>query len=371
MDYKVNKVRVIRIGGVNFCPVGCIYCCRVLTDQIGNPSRDFIPLATAQNEINKITSKNPDVEMIDIITGCDFFGSPNAIDYALQLCHMNPHIQFKIVTTGVLADPKKISKLDGVPNISFTISINTFDPEMRRQLMRISDFKVVDYMIKNLKCYPILSCVGDIDILKRDLDVLNSYTWGDGLIYRRIDWTKLHNKEGQAFGQKSVSYFEKSVQYLTDINYDVFYWMVETDIALKYKVEPHCSDLPNQVKSIKKRLENLNGRCLFVSPDSSYKFWDRSLKDVDNVDVLRVENKFFGGSIVVAGLLTINDIDFAISTVSNLKQYDLIALPFAMHLGSFKDCIGNPLTALSARYGIQTEFMGNVLYGYNHDPGRN
>lgn len=371
MDYKVNKVRIIRIGGINFCPVGCIYCCRVLQDQVGSTSKDFIPLNEAQNQINKITSKNPDVEILDIITGCDFFGSPNAIDYVIQLCRMNPKIQFKIVTTGVLADPQKVSKLVDVPNISFTISINTFDPETRRQLMRISDFKVVDYMIKNLKCYPILSCVGDTDILKRDLEILNSYTWGDGLIFRRIDWTKMHNKEGAAFGRKSVSYFEKSVQYLTDIKYDVFYWMVETELALKYKVEPHCSDLPNQVQNIKNRLEKLNGRCLFVSPDSSYQFWSRSLKDVDNVDVIIVENKFFGGSIIVAGLLTVSDIDAAISSVNDLKQYSLIALPFAMHLGTFKDCIGQPLTSLSGRYGVQTEFMGNVLYGYNHDPGRN
>ena len=73
------------------------------------------------------------------------------------------------------------------------------------------------------------------------------------------------------------------------------------------------------------------------------------------IKVLEIENNFFGGSIVTAGLLTINDIEKELQKykIANLKN-SLVIMPSIMFDNYKKDLIGQSSENISEKFGVKT-----------------
>jgi hypothetical protein len=174
---------------------------------------------------------------------------------------------------------------------------------------------------------------GDLEILKKDIDIL--YEIDDSFIekevlLRLVDYSKFHNKEtidlhnySRKTWHEAVELFDKKVKKPT-------YWLRSlTDFPEEVKDVVYTFPLFN-LYSARRNFENKINKTLdailyrgnslddtaFILPESVYYYFVKKYKDLN---AILIKNNTFGGSYIVSGLLTKNDILHMIK--GNFKNY--------------------------------------------------
>lgn len=113
----------------------------------------------------------------------------------------------------------------------------------------------------------------------------------------------------------------------------------------------------NEINKVKRfaaesRREKNNLSTVILSSQLAYPFFKNFLKEYlnnqYNFELYKVENKFFGGSIIAAGLLINKDLIFVLNQID--KEIDRILLPKIIYDYYGNDLLGNHYTELEYKY---------------------
>ena len=322
----------IAVGGA--CSNRCTFCsCKA---QAAAGRKNWIKYITESDLLSVIDFINPDETIYfgegPFFLSCEPFQHPNYVRLLEILNDFFPDTR-KVCTT--IGKNIKSSDYDLLKkfNINFVISINTFDKKLRKEVMKSRD----DYngLVNFLKeCPELISKTsfmhyGDVDILKKDIDILHdidpSYIEKESLL-KLTDSSIFHNQETFSLYQKgketwhdAVRYFDKSFSLpeywlasLTDFPLDV----KESFVLWTFNIHQARRDFLDRINRVEKLDIDLDDAA-FLLPESSYDYFNQKF-DYDNI---LVKNTTFGGSYKAAGLLSKNDIVKAVDRNKKKKYY--------------------------------------------------
>jgi MoaA/NifB/PqqE/SkfB family radical SAM enzyme len=113
---------------------------------------------------------------------------------------------------------------------------------------------------------------------------------------------------------------------------------------------------PDTVNRIKKRmLGNRGSRCLLLTSELAYDLLTGCIAQNDSMTIEAVKNRYFGGNIMCAGLLTISDIEAHMSERAQLPQ--VLLLPEIMFDTAGRDLLGRHFKEVEEGLGIKVELV--------------
>lgn len=346
----------IVVGGQ--CKNGCVFCsCRAQS------------AACRKNWTNYISEKDL-LSIIDFINpnktiyfgegpsflSCEPFQHPRYLELLRLLRSFFPQATIMTTTIGKNIKPfyyKKILDL----GIKLVVSINTFNKETRKKVMRSED-DLIGLKTFLKECYNAITKTsfmhyGDIDILKKDLSTLYSinpdYITNKVSLLRMTDYSKFHNKEtiklheeGKKTWYDAVRHFDKTITIpsywltsLIDFPLDV---KTVKEVFNSYSIHSARIDFENKINYTINQLKETPGfddkDIAFLLPESSYDYFNEKFPHLNGI---LVKNLTFGGSYKIAGLLTKNDI---MNAILKEKKYASYVFPKIMFNKFLRDLHG-------------------------------
>lgn len=360
--FNIHDTNSIVTGGIvkegkEYCPVGCTFCiCKGDKTDVGYKI-PFITEEQFEQGLKFITwGKNNVIMLGDGISrlSAEAFAHPNIYKFLDRLCHLFPEHDVNIITTGVFIKSSKIDFLNSLTNLHLSMSVNTLDPVLRPQIMPYPQTKKVKILIKELERVSVgLFDMGDIDILKRDLEEISKLkSFVEGPQLRRLEHTKYHDKKAVELSMKSVRNFENSLRYVRMEWPKVIHWSPYVEYALDtVKGKAVITSYVNDV--IKYCRERSQSNIVLCMAESAYKMWEEWLRPVINAFPILVKNHTYGGSITNAGLMLFEDVRLALRQV-NLNRVNEILVPQVMLNKAYQDLNQEFLVDFEREVGIAT-----------------
>lgn len=113
---------------------------------------------------------------------------------------------------------------------------------------------------------------------------------------------------------------------------------------------------PDEIEDIERRiLRNREGSCLLLTSDLAYGILTGCIMQNDRVKIEAVKNRYFGGNIMCAGLLTLSDIE-AHMTVREQRP-EVLLLPGIMFDSAGRDLLGRHFKEVEESLGIKVEVI--------------
>jgi hypothetical protein len=351
--------------GKTYCPVNC-RTCFIKGNLISFQFLSKIPLITEEEFEYGMRFINPGH---DIYFGdgsgklaAEPFCHPNIYTYLEKVCKKFPKTKVMTVTSGILFDTNKIDFINQFKNLEVHLSAWTLNDEIRKFLFPNPQKEKIKTMWKNLlNCQLLLHDTGNLDNMKRDIETFESLkSLNDHLTIARIDHTKHHDSEVCSLSNRSVQNYETSIQYVKENIIGSRFFLTNVDYLkyvysfpyLKVDISKVDSSVAKSVGDYKIRVldyleQNQQYKILFCSAESAYNFWVDRIK-MSNTFVKLIRNELFGGSIIVAGLLSLDCIESQIQDI--IHKYDKILLPKAMFNRCSQDINDVYLSSFQEKY---------------------
>jgi hypothetical protein len=102
-------------------------------------------------------------------------------------------------------------------------------------------------------------------------------------------------------------------------------------------------------------LRNGDSRCLLLTSELAYGILTKCILQNDRVKIEAAKNRYFGGNIMCAGLLTISDIEAHIAGME--QRPEVLLLPEIMFDSAGKDLLGRHFKEIEEGLGIKIEVI--------------
>lgn len=359
--FNIHDTNSIVTGGIvkegkEYCPVGCTFCiCKGDKTDVGYKI-PFITEEQFEQGLKFITWDNKEIMLGDGISrlSAEAFAHPKIYKFLDRLCHLFPEHNVNIITTGTFIKLSKIDFINSLENLHLSISVNTLDPKLRPQIMPNPQTEKVKTLVKELERVGVgIFDMGDIDILKRDLEELSELkSFDKGPQLRRLEHTKYHDKKSIEMSMKSINNFENSLRYIRAEWPNVTHWSpyVEYDLE-KLKNKTFITKYVNDVIGYCR--EHAQENVVLCMAESAYTSWRGWLQTTPNAYPILVKNHTYGGSITNAGLMMFDDIRLALKQV-NLNRTNRILVPQIMLNKAYQDLSQEFLIDFEREVGIAT-----------------
>lgn len=352
-------------SGKVYCPVNC-RTCFIKGNLISFEFLSKIPLITEEEFEYGMRFINPDH---DIYFGdgagklaAEPFCHPKIYTYLEKVCRKFPKTKVMTVTSGILFDTSKIDFINQFENLEIHLSAWTLNDEIRKFLFPNPQKEKIKTMWKNLRnCQLLLHDTGNVDNMKNDIEILDNLKPLDNhLTIARIDHTKYHDSEVCELSKKSVQNYETSIQYVKSNVVGSYFFLTNVDYLKYIYFFPYFkTDISRVDISVAKNVINYKGlvldylekyqneKILFCSAESAYNFWSECIT-FPNTSVKLIKNQLFGGSVIVAGLLSLECIETQIKDIAH--EYDKIIIPRTMFNRCFQDINDVYLSTFQEKY---------------------
>jgi len=126
----------------------------------------------------------------------------------------------------------------------------------------------------------------------------------------------------------------------------------KTSSGLVFNYDIH----PDTINGIEKGiLRNRGTRCLILTSELAFDLLTSCIPLRQGMSIEAVRNRYFGGNIMCAGLLTLSDIEAHMSETEQLPQ--VLLLPGIMFDASGRDLLGRHFKEIEEGIGIKTEVI--------------
>lgn len=113
---------------------------------------------------------------------------------------------------------------------------------------------------------------------------------------------------------------------------------------------------PDEIEDIKRAiLRNREKSCLIITSSLAYDILSCCIRQMDGVKIETVPNRYFGGNIMCAGLLTLSDIEAHLADME--KKPEVLLLPGVMFDSSGRDLLGRHFKEIEEGLGIIAEVV--------------
>lgn len=352
-------------NGESFCPVKCWYCYENTLPNDMKMER-HLNLITKEDfmacvEAMKHKMYNDNVWGLYIGSKfCDTFLHPDALEFMYILRKTFPANIVNLVSTCVFLNMKKAEQfvkfINNNVRLRFRFSVLTLVDEVREWFFGIPNTKVIRYILENLnysKVNIIDPCINHIttleDFEKSVHQLVHKYKVGEMTI-RFVHASKYANEGLKEMANKSQNDFEEIVRigkkYVglgTKIRHerlsDKHYFI---DEKLDYYPEFREMRFKNvEARKFSARIfakTNKNKKIIFCSSEAFYNYWKDQFDEVDNIEVIKIKNYYWGGTYKCAGLISWYDIEQNIKE-KKITDFDTLLLPKEMNFyyGKGKD----------------------------------
>ncbi len=332
------------------CNNNCTFC--FLKSKLGRPNyTNYISIDDLRSVIDftgRVNNKN-EISFGDgaLLLSCEPFKHPQYLELLREVNILLPGIKKKSATVGKGINPDWYDELKK-SNINYHVSVITFDEDKRREIIKSKD----DYsgMMNFLKeCKEIITKIslihtGDLDVLKRDIEILHSIDDHYKNVLLRFslpDYSKFHPEDARILFNKAHStWFEanKIINELHPIYTPVIRSLTDFPEEIKQSVENERIEFDARMISIIYQIQNYNislDNVGFLFSESVYEY---SAKH--DVNRIFVKNNSNGGSYIISSFITKEDVYNAIKDL-NFKLYVMSRNVFD-DFG--RDIIGNKIT---------------------------
>ena len=362
--YNIHEDNSFALGGNiegKYCPVDCRFCICKANEYA--KVRDKIPFVSEEEfemGLKFVSSKNGKKVFFgdgNHVLSAEPFAHPEAYRFLERAATMFPEFTIMINTSGVLLDSRKIEFLNQFNNLDIVIHMGTLDPEKRQKLMRgkgsVEHFLTLRKNLRNLTGIKLYS-LEDEDHIKRDIEKLDRAKPLDvdklNITVSRLEFTRYHSSDIKEEAQKSISCFGPSLRYV--------YWNCPSAGAFIPTFEeaeevpmPHSNNWYRDLIYVKDFAARRREKMALCTSEGSYSFWEKHLAHHPYIDVVKIRNRLYGGSINIAGLLTFQDV------VEDLKEqkvfgYSKYLIPKRMLNFSLRDMHGKHIQDASRETGF-------------------
>ena len=344
----------IVVGGA--CKNNCTFCsCKAQTKAGLKNWTDYIDLDDLESIVDYI---NPNKtiffgEGVQFLS-CEPFQHPKYLELLDALNYYFPNTQ-KVTTTICKNIPEENYNRIINSGIQLVAGINTLDEEKRKEVMESKDdyYGVINFLRNCEKAITKVSLLytGDMDVLKSDLEKLNTLGYEDKRIMLRLPDYSIHHKESvKELHYKAKATWFDAVRYFDSNVENPSYWIRS------------LTDFPDDIRNIDNGINSIHSaRKDFLNKiDSALDYFESNLINKKSVGYLLAESVYdyfvlnfpelkenavkvinynFGGSYVVAPLLTKND--FVNAIYKHDKTYDSYVASKETFGYYTKDIMGN------------------------------
>ena len=317
------------------CFNNCVFCCLKAQNSVGNRNwTNFVSLEDIESVMGIVGKTN--LQMLErklIFVGegtaflsCEPFRHPKYKEILQIVNNHYPDFYKTSSTIGKEIKPEDYDFYRSI-NMSYLISINTLDKDKRLEIMKSKDN--YEGLISLLKNAPDLvngiNIVyhGDLDIFKRDIELLKSFDPLYDKMKIKIslpEYSKFSSKEAIKLYQDASNTWEEAVKFLIDNHRlpKILTSSLLLDIPI---VQEYKNNFDKRIKHTIIDMGRKNIHMDNVGLLIAESMWEYSKDDkFKNLNMILAKNKTYGGSYVVAGLLTLNDIISAMET-TNFDYY--------------------------------------------------
>ena len=361
-QFEAFSMEIATFGNIpissQYCGIGCVFC-KVHTDSyLGHYPR--IPQIDEDDLLKGFEYINPKVNYVRLGAGVlvaphtDPFLHPKIYKFIKMASEYFPEKKITTVTTGAYINEDKVDFLNSIPNYGIDLSLITMQ-EQREAIIPRSARERTMFL---LKYGPVNKCTlmftGNIDELKRDLDLL--YSLGidqkaKQILVRRIEHTSTSQQRLKGLSQASIDGYEKCIEWLS-VNYPkVVFTVPELKDCFRGGNNEYFIEAEEHIARQKKIISQLP-KDVFINlicPVSGYDYFTKAFKDYPNVQTNLVKNHLYGGSVTVAGLLNHGDI----IEQFHPKRNDVMFLPEEMYNSEGRDLKGEKMEVLEQYYNAK------------------
>lgn len=359
-EFKAFSYEIINWGNIPIssknCGVGCIFC-KVHRDPILKrfPKLPEITLEDLFEGFKFINDSHNFVRLgagVMVAAHTDPYLHPLIYDFIKSASNYFPQKKITTVSTGSYIEEDKIDYLLSIPNFGIDLSLVTMQ-EQRETIVPRPTRERLETLLREGPIRKIsLMFTGDLDALKRDLDMLIGLNWhikAREILVRRVEYTKFSPERLNEISYKSIDGYESCVTYLK-ANYPFVKFTVPylSDVYLDGEENEYLTQGKERLRTLKEKFKSESQQHFnVICPESSYKYFKEELRESHNTDVYLVKNELYGGSVTIAGLLNHEDI---------INQYNptitnaITVLPYEMYDHEAKEITGQHISELETFY---------------------
>jgi len=349
-ELEISTFGNIPISSIN-CGIGCIYC-KVHTDPI---LKRYPPIPEISLEDLYLGFKYVDNNSKYLRLGAGVLVAPHTDPYLHPLIydfikHTSAYFPKKMittVTTGSYIEESRLDSLNSIANFGIDLSLVTMQ-EQREIIVPNATRERINTLLRFAPLNKVtLMFTGDLDVLKRDLDLLYSLnidTRTKEILVRRIEYTGFSQSKLNSIAYRSISKYEDCVRYLNENHPDVIFTVPILKDAFRGGNNEYFIQADERISIQKNRIDKEHNSFFdILCSESGYEYFREDFKSYDNVQVHLIKNKLYGGSVTVAGLLNHSDI---ISQFKPQLANSVIVLPYEMYNHEKCDITGNSIAEL-------------------------
>lgn len=339
------------------CGIGCIYC-KVHSDPILKryPPIPEISLEDLYEGFKYVDDKSKYLRLgagVLVAPHTDPYLHLHIYDFIKHTADFFPKKMITTVTTGSYIEESKIEFLKTIPNFGIDLSLITMQ-ENREIVVPRATRKRLDYLLKyaQSKLNKItLMFSGNLDYLKRDLDLLHSLGIDENnkhILVRRIEHTSFSKNNLNSISFDSINGYEECVKYL-NLNYpNVVFTVPILKDTFRGGSNEYFEQAEERTTILKQRIEKeQNTNFEIICSESGFDYFTQCFKNYQNVTVHLITNKLYGGSVTVSGLLNHSDIK---AQLKPKWSNSILILPYEMYNHEKCDITGQPKNELETLF---------------------
>jgi len=332
------------------CPVKCAYCFCIGDHKDIDSHLPFISKQDLLDGCRYISWRNKLINLGDGISrlSAEAFAHPQIYEFLEILSRSFPQHRIMVSTTGVLVDEDKIDFINSLKNVKISLSVNTLNAKHRKRIYPKPETNKVKKLLKNLKdCGLQLFNIDGVDTLQEDITEMSGLrkTHPAKMVFqlKRIEHTRFHGEKAKVLSKKSIETYEEAECFVNSNCPAASFWAAYTgDYLISPKTLPKLYQYIAQV--IDFCVGHAGQKIVFPAAESSFDLWKTWLAGSKNVQVVPVKNHTYGGSIIVSGLLTFQDVKMAIESLN----YDIVLIPHTMVNRAMRDLFNTSIVDFGA-----------------------
>lgn len=353
--YEIRNWNNIPLGSQN-CGVNCLFC-KINADPILKrfPRIPAITLDELYLGFQEVNRDYPYVRLgagVIVAPHTDPFVHPEIYSFIQHTARYFPDQTVSTVTTASYLELFRIDELNRISNFGIDLSLITMQPS-RETLIPYSTREKLNVVLREAPVRKIsLMFTGSVDDLYRDLELLHSLELHNKcreILVRRIEHTSLSPTILKKISFASICGYEKLVEMLQKDFPNVLYTLPSLDSCYYKSGYDYFTTAESNIAEISTIAHaNNHNKHYVITADGSYQYFRCKLSALHNVEVIRVPNQTYGGSITVNGLLTNQDIFSVMDSIDPIGE--VIMVSKHMYDRDNRDILGDCASDIENRY---------------------
>ena len=361
-QFEAFRMEIETFGNIpilsQYCGIGCVFC-KVHTDSyLGHYPK--IPAIDKEDLLKGFQYINPSVNYVRLGAGVlvaphtDPFLHPKIYEFIKLASEHFPTKKITTVTTGAYIREDKVDFLNSISNYGIDLSLITMQKQ-REEIIPRSERERTLFL---LKYAPLNKCTlmftGNLDEIKRDLEQVHELgvqARVRQILVRRMEHTSTSQKRLKVLSQACIDNYEECITWVKANYPDVVFTVPILKDVFRGGNNEYFIDADARIENQKKIINTFSpGTSInLISPLSGFEYFSKAFKDYENVKVNLIENKLYGGSVSVAGLLNHQDIKSQFAPERN----DVMIMPSEMYNSDGKELLGEKKEELESFYNAK------------------